>query len=61
MHEHQRLMERFASWARGEIGGAEATRAGRRIYDIRYNEEGYTSTRGQLLADLAQVAAAHQK
>lgn len=59
MHEHQRLMERFASWARGEINGSEATAAGRRIWDIRYNQERYPSTKGQLLADLAQIAAAH--
>ncbi|KZV87006.1 SET domain-containing protein [Exidia glandulosa HHB12029] len=59
LREHQQLMERFASWGRGEINGVEATKAGRRIYDIRYNEEKYTSMRGQLLADLAHVAAAH--
>jgi len=61
MREHRRLMDKFASWSQGKIGGQEAINTAKRIWDIRYNEEKppYASTKGQLLADMAHVCAAH--
>ncbi|KAH7098057.1 SET domain-containing protein [Auriculariales sp. MPI-PUGE-AT-0066] len=62
MHEHRDLMRKFASWGRKEITGKEAIAVGKRIWNIRYNEENppYASTKGQLLADMAHVCAAHK-
>jgi len=52
------LEERLKAWADGNISGNEALQTGLEIWEIR-RQEGYLSGRGQLLADMAHVAAAH--
>ena len=52
------LYERFSTWGHGAIDGREAIRVVKRIWDIG-EEEGYTSGRGRLAADVVLVAAAH--
>jgi hypothetical protein len=52
------LYERLSTWGHGAIDGREAIRVVKQIWDIG-EEEGYTSGRGRLAADVVLVAAAH--
>jgi hypothetical protein len=55
-------MDKLATWSDKKIGGKEAIETAKKIYRIRYEQEQpeYGSNRGQLLADMAQISAAHK-
>ena len=54
------LYGQFRAWQHGHIGGKQAIDIARQIWALG-EEEGYWSERGQLAADAAWVAAAHDE
>jgi hypothetical protein len=51
------LYAAFAGWGTGQLSSSKAADVARKIWRVG-GEEGYTSERGRLAADVAHVAAA---